>query len=61
MAAQAKVLSKVGAEEIKRILGLILNFRTLTIALPKNNYITWKVAILEILKAGNTSFKELEK
>ena len=61
MAAGKKLLAKAGAEEIKIILGWILNFRTLTIALPENKYIAWKVAILEILEAGNTSFKKLEQ
>ena len=61
MAAQAKLLAKAGAEEIKIILGWILNFRTLTIALPDNKYVAWKVAILEILEAGHTSFKKLEQ
>ena len=61
MAAQAKLLAKAGAEEIKIILGWILNFRTLTIALPENKYVAWKVAILEILKAGNNYFKNLEQ
>ena len=37
-----------------------MNFRTLTIALPEKKYVAWKVSILEILEAGNTSFKELE-
>ena len=61
MSAQARLLSKAGAEEIKIVLGWILNFRTITISLPKNKYVYWKVSILEILEAGNTSFKEPEK
>ena len=61
MAARAKILAEAGAEEIKIILCWILNIRTLTIALPENKYFAWKEAILEILEAGNTSFKELEQ
>ena len=61
MSAQAKLLAKAGAEGIKIILGWILNFRTLTIALHDNKYVAWKVAIHEILEAGNTSFKKLEQ
>ena len=61
MAAQEKLLSEAGAEEIKIILGWILNFRTLTISLPENKYVSWKVAILEILEAGNTSLKKIEQ
>ena len=61
MSAQAKLLAKAGAEEIKIVLGWILNFRTLTISLPKHKYVYWKVAILEILEAGNTYFKKLEQ
>ena len=61
MSARAELLAEAGAEEIKIILGWILNFRNITIALPENKYIYWKVAILEILEAGNTSFKKLEQ
>ena len=61
MVAREKLLAKAGAEEIKIILGWILNFRTLTIALSENKYVAWKVAILEILEAVNTPFKELEQ
>ena len=61
MAAREKLLAKAAAEEIKIILGWILNLRTLTIALPENKYVAWKVDILEILEAGNTSFKKLEQ
>ena len=61
MAAREKLLAEAGAEEIKIILGWILNFRTLTIALPENKYVAWKVAILGIMEAGNTYLKELEQ
>ena len=42
MAALANLLAEVGAEEIKIIMVWILNFRTLTIALPKKKYVAWK-------------------
>ena len=61
ISARAKLLAEAVAEEIKIVLVWILNFRTITRALPKNNYVAWKVAILEILEAGKNSFKELEK
>ena len=61
MSARAKIIAEAGSEEIKIILGWILNFKTLIIALPKNKYVAWKEAILEILEAGNNSFKELEQ
>ena len=54
-------LAKTGAAEIKIILDWVFNFRTLTIALPEKRYFDWKEAILGILEAGNTSFKELEQ
>ena len=57
MAALTKLLSDAGAEEIKIILGWILNFRNLTIDPPENKYVALKVSILEIPEAGNTSFK----
>ena len=61
MSARSILLAKAGAEEIKIILVWILNFRTLTIALPENKYVAWKIGILEILEAGNNSFKKLER
>ena len=61
MTARTKLLVKEDAEEIEIILGLILNFRTLTIALPDNKYVVWMIAILGFLEAGNTSFKEIEQ
>ena len=61
MSARTKLLAEAGAKEIKIILVWILNFRNLTIALPENKYVAWEVAILTILEAGNTSFKELEQ
>ena len=61
MVAWEKLLAKASAEEIKIIMGWILNFRTLTIDLPKKKYVTWKVAIIKIPKAENASFKELEQ
>ena len=57
----AKILAEVGAEEIKIIIGWILNFRTLTIHLPENKCIAWKEDILGITESVNTSFKELEQ
>ena len=61
MVERAKLLAETGAEEIKIILGWILNFRNITISPPEKKYVSWKVAILEILEAGNTSFKKLEQ
>ena len=46
MATRGKNLSKAGAEEIKIILGWILNFRSLKISLTENKYVAWKEAIL---------------
>ena len=57
MAALETILAEEGAEKIKIILGWILKFRTLTIALPEKKYVARKKAILEILESGNTSFK----
>ena len=59
MASRGKLLAEGGAEEIKIIMGWILNFKTLTISLPEKKCVAWKVAILEILEARNTSFKNI--
>ena len=60
MAALAKILAEVGAEEKKVILGWMINFRALTVSLPQNKYESWKRGILQVLRAGKTSYKELE-
>ena len=59
MAASAKLIAEAGAEEVKVILGSICDFRSLSIAIPENNVFAWRKAILDILKANCTSYKEL--
>ena len=61
MAARAKFITEAGAEEVKTILGWICDFRSLSIALPENKFVAWKKAILDVIKAGCTSYKEFEK
>ena len=61
MAARAKLIAEAGADEVKTILDWICNFRTLSIALPENKFVAWRKAILDVLEAGCTSFKELER
>ena len=61
MAALAKLLAEAGPEEVKVILGWRVNFRNLTMALPKNKHVTWRASILNMLKMGKSSYKELER
>ena len=61
MAAREKLIAEAVADEVKIILGWICNFRTLSVALPGNKFVAWRKAILDVLKAGFTSFKELER
>ena len=46
---------------MKTILGWICNLRTLSVTLPENKFVAWRKAILDILEAVCTSFKELER
>jgi hypothetical protein len=60
MDAQAKLKAKTGLTETKVILGWLLNFRTMTIALPKNKFIAYSRAISDMIDGGWTSKGELE-
>eukprot|EP00985_Skeletonema_marinoi_P002393 scaffold1000_cov66-Skeletonema_marinoi.AAC.3 len=60
MAAIEKLLAESRCEEIKVILGWVLNFRMLQVLLPENKYIAWASATNDILSNGVASAKELE-
>jgi hypothetical protein len=60
MDAQAKLKAKTGLTETKVILGKSLNFRMMTIALPKNKFIAYSWAISDMINWGWTSKGELE-
>jgi hypothetical protein len=60
MDAQAKLKAKTGLTKTKVILGWSLSFRTMTIALPKNKFIAYSWAILDMINRGWTSKGELE-
>jgi hypothetical protein len=60
MDAQAKLKAKTGLTETKVILGWSLNFRMMTIALPKNKFIAYSRAIWDMINWGWTSKGELE-
>jgi hypothetical protein len=47
-------------EEIKKILGWIVNTRSLTIALPPDKHSEWTASIEAIITAGKCNFKNLE-
>jgi hypothetical protein len=48
MEARAKLKAETGLTKIKVILGWLLNFRTMTIALPENKFIAYSRAILDM-------------
>ena len=61
MDARAKLKAETGLTEIQVILGWLLNFRTMTIALPENKFIAYSRAISEMIERGWTSKTELEQ
>ena len=61
MAARTKFLAEAGSEELKMILGWLLNFRTLTTNLPENKFIAWSSALRKLIDKGEAQTKELEK
>jgi len=60
MAAIQKLLAEARCEEIKIVLGWLLNFRLLRISLPDNKFQAWSTAATDILRRGSTTAKELE-
>jgi hypothetical protein len=60
MDARAKLKAETGLTETKIILGWLLNFRAMTIALPENKFIAYSRAISDMLERGWTSKAELE-
>jgi hypothetical protein len=60
MDTQAKLKAETGLTKTKVILGWSLNFRMMTIALPKNKFIAYSQAILDMINQGRTSKGELE-
>ena len=60
MAAENKFLAEAGAEEIKMILGWLMNFRELILSLPLNKHKAWTRALREIMNSGETRAKKLE-
>jgi hypothetical protein len=55
-----KLITETGLSEIKTILGWLLDFRWMIIALPDNKFHAYSKAILEMLQRGWTSKGELE-
>ena len=60
MAARNKFEAEAGAEEVKMILGWMVNFRTLTMSLPDNKFIAWSDSIKSIMESRTVKAKELE-
>ncbi len=61
MDAQAKLKAEPGLTETKIILGWLLNFRAMTIALPENKFIAYSRAISDMLEHGWTSKPNLRR
>ena len=49
MEAEAKLAAEASPEEVKLILGWLMNFRELIVSLPDNKYIAWSADIGNIL------------
>jgi hypothetical protein len=60
MEAEAKLAAEASPEEIKLILGWLMDFRELTVSLPDNKYIAWSADIVKMLTSGSAKAKELE-
>ena len=55
-----KLEAEGSLEEVKTILGWVINTRSLLINLPKEKYIAWSKSITNILQKGSSNKKELE-
>mmetsp|Transcript_24276 Transcript_24276/g.35973 ORF Transcript_24276/g.35973 Transcript_24276/m.35973 type:complete len:268 (+) Transcript_24276:414-1217(+) len=61
MAAISKLTAEAGLEEMKMILGWLVNFRSLQISLPDNKFVLWTESITENLRKMKSTAKELEQ
>jgi len=60
MEAEAKLAAEASPEEIKLILGWLMDFRELLVSLPDNKYIAWSADIKSMLTNGSAKAKQLE-
>jgi hypothetical protein len=60
MEARNKLEAEAGLEELKTVLGWLLDTRRLRVKLPKNKFIAWSNIIREMIQRGTTTAKELE-
>jgi hypothetical protein len=60
MEAEAKLAAEASPEEIKLILGWLMNFRELIVSLPDNKYIAWSADIGNMLTSNSAKAKQLE-
>ena len=60
MEARNKLFAKAELEEMKIILGWLIDFRRLIISLPSNKFIAWTDSINKIVTRGTSTAKELE-
>ena len=60
MEARNKLEAEAGFEELKTVLGWLLDTRRLLVKLPKNKFIAWSNIIREMIQRGTTTAKELE-
>ena len=55
-----KLVAEGRLEEVKTILGWVINTRSMTIHLPSHKYIAWSKSIKDILRAGKTNHASLD-
>ena len=60
MEARKKLESEAPLEEIKVILGWLIDFQWLLIFLPENKFLAWKAAIETMINDGTATAKILE-
>jgi len=60
MVMKRKLAAEAGPAECKVILGWAFDFRRMTVALPKNKFLTWTEGLEHMLASGRTSAKNLE-
>lgn len=60
MAARNKFIAEAGGEELKIVLGWLINFRTLMMHLPQNKFIAWAADFQQMIDSKRADTKKLE-
>ena len=59
--SKTKATAEGALEEVKTVLGWVLNTRRLTISLPAHKFIAWSSEMKTIIAKGSSSLKELKR